>query len=66
MPRLLSSAPPVVLQALQSAGITRADCVVLGTGPGQPTDAEADARVLAELLQVLCMGSGGVLQFCYL
>jgi hypothetical protein len=40
------------LQALQQAGINNAACVVLGTGGGHPTDAEADARVLAALLQV--------------
>lgn len=40
------------LQALQQAGIKSAACIVLGTGGGHPTDAEADARVLASLLQV--------------
>jgi hypothetical protein len=42
----------VSVQALQQAGVKGAECVVLGTGSGQPTDAEADARVLASLLQV--------------
>jgi hypothetical protein len=42
----------VCLQALEQAGIKNAACVVLGTGGGHPTDAEADARVLASLLQV--------------
>jgi hypothetical protein len=42
----------VCAQALQQAGLKGAECVVLGTGPGHPTDAEADAHVLASLLQV--------------
>lgn len=42
----------LILQALQAAGLKGADCVVVGTGPGNPSDAAADARVLASLLQV--------------
>lgn len=39
-------------QALMAAGVKAADTVVLGTGQGHPTDAEADARVLASVVQV--------------
>jgi hypothetical protein len=42
----------MLLQALAAAGIKAADTVVLGTGRGDPSDQEADARVLAALLQV--------------
>lgn len=44
------------LQALGSAGISSASSVVLGTGAAADrlSDTEADARVLAAMLQVRC------------
>jgi len=49
----------VLLQALAAAGIKAADTVVLGTGRGDPSDQEADARVLAALLQVSSVSAAG-------
>lgn len=49
---LQSRTPCCCLQALQQAGIKGAACVVLGAGSGPATDAEADARVLAGVIQV--------------
>lgn len=42
----------VFLQALVLAGLQSADSIVLGSGSADTPDAEADARVLAGLLQV--------------
>lgn len=44
--------PAAVLQALLDAGIKTADAVVLGSGSTTSNDLEADARVLAAVLQV--------------
>lgn len=64
MLELISNVPTNVFlwlfwfQALLCAGIHQADSVVLGPGGGEVMDAEADARVLAGLLQVGDTGLG--------
>jgi hypothetical protein len=42
----------VCVQVLLDAGIKNADAVVLGSGPPTGNELEADARILAAVLQV--------------